>query len=314
MLLLDKADVDRKLKLLRQEFTEKATIEELRGWNYDKPPIQPLSRSIKFGVSELAGRYCETLRDIYLKKVLGLKPPPNVKMIRGIALHETIKDAISDVKKFIYNNQNATGTELVIEFLPKAERAGWDAASKAELSINILEQNQKDELVKECASFYNFLIIQAAAKFDYALSKYPHAEPDSIVSVAVPPVTERKVDGTLVGLASELSVDMYTPYNAIIDFKTGEIRHFHPLTAAGYALAIESEENIPIDFGFIVYIKFEKKVPSFTIRYFVVGDELRREFLEVRDEAFEIVDSGRDPGISNKCQDFCPYYQLCRKS
>ncbi|MEM3404132.1 MAG: type I-A CRISPR-associated protein Cas4/Csa1 [Nitrososphaeria archaeon] len=313
MLLLDKTDVDRKLKLLRQEITERGIVDELRGWNYDKPPLQPLSRSVKFGVSELAGRYCETLRDIYLKRVLGLKPSLSVKMIRGTALHWAIKDAVSDVKKFIYNNPDATGTELLRDLLSKAERTGWAAASKAELTINILEQKDKDQLVKECSSLYSFLIIQAAAKFDYALSKYPHAEPDSIVSVAVPPVTERKVDGALVGLASELSVDMYTPYNAIIDFKTGEVRHFHPLTAAGYALAIESEENIPIDFGFVVYLKFEKKTPSFNIRYFVVGDELRREFLEIRDEAFEIVNSGRDPGMPSKCQDFCPYYQVCQK-
>ncbi|MGQ9782287.1 MAG: type I-A CRISPR-associated protein Cas4/Csa1, partial [Nitrososphaeria archaeon] len=274
VLLLDKTDIDRKLKLLRQEIGERAIVDELRGWNYDKPPLQPLSRSIKFGVSELAGRYCETLRDIYLKRILGLKPPPNVKMIRGTALHLTIKDTISDVKKFIYNNPAATGTELITNLLSKAERTGWAAASKAELTINILEQRDKDQLARECSSLYSFLVIQAAAKLDYTLSKYPHAEQDSIVSVAVPPVTERKVDGGLVGLASELSVDMYAPYNAVVDFKTGEVRHFHPLTAAGYALALESEENIPIDFGFVIYLKFEKKVPSFNIRYFVVGDEL----------------------------------------
>ncbi|MEM4649981.1 MAG: type I-A CRISPR-associated protein Cas4/Csa1, partial [Candidatus Bathyarchaeia archaeon] len=149
---------------------------------------------------------------------------------------------------------------------------------------------------------------------DYALSKYPHADSDSIVSIAIPPVAERKVDGSLVGLSSELSVDIYTPYNAVIDVKTGDVRSFHPLTAAGYALALESEENIPVDFGFILYLRFERKeIPSFKAKHFIIGDELRREFIEIRDEAFEIVDSGRDPGMPNKCPDFCPYYSICQK-
>ncbi|MGC8912011.1 MAG: type I-A CRISPR-associated protein Cas4/Csa1 [Nitrososphaeria archaeon] len=313
MLMLDKSEVDKRLKLLRDELAQKPTSEELRGWNYDRPPVQPLSQSIRFGVGELAGRYCETLRDIYLKKILNVKPPPNVKMVRGIALHEIIKNVIFEVKKFIFNNPDSVGLELLNGLLEKGPDLASSALTKAEASIGALKEEERKLLLNECLNTYNFLLIQAAAKYDQTLSKYRYAEADSIVNIAVPPVAERKVDGSFVGLSSELSVDIYTPYNAIVDIKTGEARRFHPLTAAGYALAVECDENIPIDFGFILYLKFERKIPSFQVRYFVVGDELRREFLEIRDEALEIVESGRDPGMPSRCPEFCPYYPICKK-
>jgi CRISPR-associated protein Csa1 len=313
MLILEKSEVDRRLKLLRDELSQKPTSEELRGWRYDCPPVQPLSQSIKFGVGELAGRYCETLRDIYLKRVLNVRPPPTVKMVRGVALHEIIKNVIFEVKKFIFNNPGSVGLDMLNGLLNKGGELSTSAVAKAESSVGKLSAEEREIILRECLGTYNFLLIQAAAKYDQTLSKYRYAEADSIVNIAVPPVAERKVDGSLVGLSNELSVDIYTPYNAIIDIKTGEVRRFHPLTAAGYAIAVECDEGIPIDYGFILYLKFERKIPSFMVKYFVVGDELRREFLEFRDEALEIVESGRDPGYPSKCPEFCPYYPVCRK-
>lgn len=313
MLILDKSDVDKRLKLLRQELYQRPVSEELRGWNYDKPPIQPFSENIKFGVGELAARYCETLRDIYLKRVLKITPPANIKMITGIALHEIIKNVFLEVKKFIYNNPDTAGLDLLNELIIKNTEIAENSISKAEHAISKLESYDKAELFKKCVSTYNFLIIQAAAVYDQTLSKFRFAEADSIVNIAVPPVAERKVDGSLIGLSGELSVDVYTPFNAIMDIKTGEIRNFHPLTAAGYALALECSENTPVDFGFIVYLKFDRQIPAFITKYFIVSDELRREFIDIRDEASDIVENGSDPGMPTKCPDYCPYYQICHK-
>jgi len=49
----------------------------------------------------------------------------------------------------------------------------------------------------------------------------------------MPPIMERKVDGSLVGLSKELSVDMYEPGGMLIDLKTGEPRAFHRYSLAG---------------------------------------------------------------------------------
>lgn len=313
MFFLDRLDLDRRFRLLRKEFEVRGVSEELRGWSFDSPPVEPPSRSVLFGVSELAGRYCQSMRDIYLRRVLNVRPPLNIKMARGIVLHVVNRESISVVKRLLFSGEVRSGSELVEDLLPLTRDVVDGAISEAETHLAKLSDDVKDQLRVEASAFFRFLAVQAAARVDQAISKYPHSDVDSIVSVAVPPVVERKVDGSLVGLSRELSADIYTPFNAIADLKTGEFREFHPYAATGYALAIEAEEGTPVDFGFIIYVRIEpsRLVPSFRLRYFVIGDELRREFLELRDEAYEVVSVGRDPGKPPKCPDYCPYCAVC---
>lgn len=313
LFFLDRLDLDRRFRLLRKEFEVKGISEELRGWSFNSPPVEPPTRSVLFGVSELAGRYCQTLRDIYLKRVLNIKPPPNIKMARGIMLHAVSREVLLTVKRELFSGEVLTGSDLVENMLSQSEGVINRSLLEAEKSLARLNDEVKKQLKVEALAFFKFLVIQAAAKIDQAISKYPHSDVDSIINVAVPPIAERKVDGSLVGLSKELSVDIYTTFNAIADLKTGEVREFHPYAATGYALAMEAEENIPIDFGFVVYVQIEPKrrVPSFRLRYFVIGDELRREFLEIRDEAYEVVSVGKDPGKPAKCPDYCPYKPIC---
>lgn len=312
MFFIDRLDLDRRMHVLRKELAERRVSEELRGWSFHSPPVQPVGAGLLFGVGELASRYCPTMRDVWLKRVAGVKPPPNVKMIRGIAYHGVVHRSTEMVKRAVYEMAEVSGSELVELLLREQEKVANAAVYDAETSIAPLEDEVRVRLVEECRDLFRFLAVQAGAKLDVAISKYPHSDRDGLLSVAIPPVTERKVDGSLVGLAHELSVDIYTPFNAIADLKTGEIRKFHPYTAAGYALAVEAEEGVEVNYGFIIYLRMEGKVPRIRFRYFLVGDELRREFLEIRDEAYEIVSSGRDPGMPAKCPEYCPYYPVCR--
>lgn len=314
LFFLERLDLDRRFRLLRRELDAKGVNEELRGWSFDSPPVEPPSRSILFSVSELAGRYCQTMRDIYLRRVLGIKPPPTVKMARGLVLHAVNREVLLTVKRLLFSGVSS-GSALIEDLLPLASEVSRRAVLEAESALSArLSESIKDQLGVEASAFFRFLAVQAAGRVDQAISKYPHSNVDSIVNIAVPPVVERKVDGSLIGLSRELSVDIYMPFNAIADLKTGEVREFHPYAATGYALAMEAGEGIPIDFGFIVYVKIEatRMVPSFRLRYFAIGDELRREFLEVRDEAYEVVSIGRDPRKPPKCPDYCPYYAVCR--
>ena len=305
--------MDRRFRLLRRELEARGVSEELRGWSFDSPPVEPPSRSILLSVSGLAGRYCRTMRDIYLRYVLNVRPPPSVKMARGIVLHAVNRESLSTVKRLLFSGNVRSGSELVEDLLPLTGKIAEEAISESERVLVKLSEDVKSQLRVEASAFFRFLVVQAAARVDQAISKYPHSDVDSIVSVAVPPVVERKVDGSLVGLSRELSVDIYTPFNAIADLKTGEVREFHPYAATGYALAIEAEEGVPADFGFIIYVQINlsRMVPSFRLRYFVIGDELRREFLELRDEAYEIISLGKDPGKPPKCPNYCPYYGVC---
>lgn len=312
MFFLSRLDIDRRISQMRRELEERGIQEELRGWNWSNPPVSPPLKEMTLSVSELASRYCPTMRDIYLRRVKFIRPPPSIKMARGIAFHKISHDSLIDVKRIIYSSENLSGSLVIEKLLPRAKEEAEASVKEAEGKTMELTQQDRQTLLKECEDLYKFLVIQAASQVDQAMSKFPHAGPDSIASIAIPPVAERKVDGTLVGLSSELSVDLYAPVNMVIDLKTGEVRGFHPYIAAGYALAIEAYESVPVNFGLIIYLRFEgRSVPSIKTKYFLIGDEIRRELLEMRDEAFQLIISGKDPGKPSFCPDYCPYYGVC---
>ncbi|MBO3800622.1 MAG: type I-A CRISPR-associated protein Cas4/Csa1 [Candidatus Brockarchaeota archaeon] len=313
MFFLNRIDLDKRFKILRADLQSLGISEELRGWNWQSPPIEPPSRSMFFGVGDLAARYCKTLRDIYLKKVENIKPPPNLKMFEGIVYHGVATDAVTKVKSLLFEKGLIGGADIVEELMPSVpnacERLTWDALN----TVGRLEDKDIETVKKKARSFYRFLLVQAASQVNLILTKFPHIDVDSLVNQAIPPIVERKVDGSLVGLSKELSADVYTPAYAVADLKTGEVRDFHPYAPTGYALAIEADEETAVNFGMIIYVRLstQRPVPTIHTKCFLIGDELRREFLEIRDEAFEIVANARDPGKPAVCPDYCPYYPVC---
>jgi len=316
MFFLNKADLDKRFKLLRTELQNLGISEELRGWNWQSPPVEPPVRSMFFGVGDLAARYCKTLRDIYLKKIENVKPPPNIKMFEGIVYHGVATDAVTRVKSILFEKGILSGADLIEELAPAVEQACQRLVLDAVDAVGKIEERDMEAVRRKARLFYRYLLVQAASRVDLVLSKFPHIDIDSLVNQAVPPIVERKVDGSLIGLSKELSADVYTPAYAVADLKTGEVRDFHSYAPTGYALAIEADEETAVNFGMIIYVKLSphRPVPTIQTKTFLIGDELRREFLEIRDEAFEIVGNARDPGKPATCPDFCPYYQVCTNS
>ncbi|MEM2642455.1 MAG: type I-A CRISPR-associated protein Cas4/Csa1 [Thermoproteota archaeon] len=313
MFFLNRKDLDKRFKLLRAEFQRLGISEELRGWSWQSPPVEPPSGSLFFGVGDLAARYCKTLRDVYLKRVENVKPPPSLKMFEGIVYHGVATDAVTRVKSFLFERGLINGAGLIECLMPGVENACEKLLWEASNTIGRLGDKDVEVVRKNAITFYKYLLIQAASQIDLTLSKFPHIDVDSLVNQAVPPIVERKVDGSLIGLSKELSVDVYTPAYAVADIKTGEVRDFHPYAPTGYALALEADEEVAVNFGMIIYVKLtpQRPVPTINTKLFLIGDELRREFLEIRDEAFEIVANARDPGKPTVCPDYCPYYPVC---
>ncbi|MCS7138999.1 MAG: type I-A CRISPR-associated protein Cas4/Csa1 [Crenarchaeota archaeon] len=312
MFFLSKADLDKKFKILRAEFQKLGVSDELRGWNWQEPPVEPPSRSLFFGVGDLAARYCSTLRDVYLKRIENIKPPPSLKMFEGIVYHGVAADAVTRVKSLLFDKGLISGASLIEDLMPgvgnACERLIWETSN----TLGRLEEKDLEFVKKNAITFYKYLLVQAASQIDLTLSKFPHIDVDSLVNQAIPPIVERKVDGSLIGLSKELSVDVYTPAYAVADLKTGEVRNFHPYAPTGYALALEADEEIAVNFGMIIYVKLTSRpAPTINTKLFLIGDELRREFLEIRDEAFEIIANARDPGKPPVCPDYCPYYLIC---
>ena len=293
--MLMSADIEKRLRTMRKVIESMGISEDLRGYAWDKPPVEPIN-DVRVSVSDING-ICPTRRDAFVKYVLKEKPVLNQYMLRGLAYHKVIRDTLVSIKKAIYSGISS-GEELVDVFF-----------NNAEIPESVCKKFGID--TKECLKLYKFLILQIAARVDEALSKYPDADEENIMSLALPPFVEKKVDGSLVGLSKYLSVDVFAP-NTVLDFKSGYSRNEHMLALTGYALAIEADDGVDVNYGFLVYIKVDKNV-HFRHVGFAVSDELRREFIEVRDEIAELVDSGIDPGKPSQCPKFCSYYGVCNE-
>jgi CRISPR-associated protein Csa1 len=313
MFFLNRSDLDKKFKQLRIELQSIGISDELRGWSWDEPPVGPSLKGLLLSVSELASRYCDTLRDIYLRRVEYKLPPPSLKMFEGIVYHFIASEATVKVKKFIFDKGLVSGSDLIEALLPEASIIAETAIMNTKSNIGKIDDNISFNVLNKASKLYRFLIVQAASQLDRVLTKFPHVDVDSLINLAIPPIVERKVDGSLVGLSKELSVDIYAPAYAVADIKTGEVRGFHKYALTGYALALEADEETAVNFGLTIYVKMEedRSVPIIHTKHYLISDELRREFLEIRDEAFEIITNKRDPGKPSSCPTFCPYYQVC---
>lgn len=259
------SEIEKKLRVMRRAVESTGISEDLRGYTWDRPPVEPIN-DVKIAVSDI-NEFCPTKRDVFVKYVPKEKPQVNRYMLRGLAYHRIIRETIFSIKKAIYQGFNS-GEEIIEMFFN--DKIPQDVCN--ELGI---KQN-------DCPKLYRYIVIQTAAKVDEVVSKYPNAEAEEIAGLALPQFVERRVDGSLVGLSKFLSVDVFTP-QIVIDFKSGSERESHPLSLAGYALALEADDEVDVNFGFLTYITVGERV-NLNQKGFVISDELRREFIEVRDE------------------------------
>jgi len=288
--------LERTLRALRKIVENSGISEELRGYSWDRPPVEPLN-DVKISLSDING-FCSTRRDVYVKYILGEKVKPNKYMLRGLAYHKVIRETISSLKKAIYSGCD-DGRTIIEEFF-----------TSDKIPKRICEELGVES--GEAIKLYKYLVLQIAARVDEVLSKFHELDVENIVALAIPPFTERRIDGSAVGLSPNLSVDIFTPYATVMDFKSGCERSEHPLSLAGYALALEAESEADVNFGFLIYIKVDKNV-RLQQKGFVISDELRREFIEARDEISELIDSGTDPGKPAECPRNCVYYGVCNE-
>ncbi|MEM3870679.1 MAG: type I-A CRISPR-associated protein Cas4/Csa1 [Candidatus Korarchaeum sp.] len=296
MIFLRDPGSEKRIRFLRQNLQPI----RVRGWNWESPPVKPVL-NMGFGVSELTSRYCGTMRDVYVRRVLGRRPSATPLMLRGVVYHEAISRAITDVKRFLFSNGISTGHSLLEALLPRAE----DSVTQL---LNEL-RTEEESLRKDASTLYRFVVIQLAAEVDRTLSKHPNIELDSLVFNSLPHISERVVDGSLIGLGKQIKIDLLLE-GIIIDIKTGEPRDFHRLGPVGYALALEADSGTPVDIGAVMYVRVDRW-PLISYDIFEISDELRLEFLSLRDEASAIVANSEDPGRPISCSDSCPFWEVC---
>lgn len=279
---------------------------ELRGWNWHQPPLEP-AYDVTLAVYEVAGKYCSTGRDVYLRRVQRARSTPNKEMIMGSAFHETLAHVLVKAKRLIYVH----GVQSLRDILKDLSEPSTDS---------ILTRRQRElstsdyvELSRKVATIHDFETAKLSTRIQDAVAKQPYIKEDSLVSTAIPVMVEQRLDGSFLGLSHMLSADAFImPEPMIMDLKYDQQRKFHKLATTGYALVMESIYEYPVNLGCIVYLKFIDDRISVSKDIHIIDDELRLWFMEERDQKARMIYEEIDPGISKDCYPTCPYRQYCK--
>ena len=285
-----------------------------RGWNWDRPPLEPPYNGIKLGVHEIAVRECDTMRDVYLRHVERIRGIPNKRMIRGAILHKVVEEVIINAKVLIYSGKACSGTELSMELSGLCDDTLKRIADEwRKKSIDAgYSDNEFEKLMMKARSLWMYEVSQITANIDKVLAKHPYISLDALVHTAIPVIVEQRLDGRFLGLSSNLSADALGFAPVVLDLKTGEFRSWQYLSTTGYALVLEALNETPIDVGVLVNVKFINNRLRIVRTPHIIGDSLRMKFIETRDEMMELIANARDPGISKRCPGDCPYIRICR--
>jgi len=276
------------LKSVRVEVSE-----ELRGWRWDSPPVAPPPLGVRVSVSEIAGGVCETRRDVYLRRVAGVEGRPSRAVKYGAYIHEVFRLSLKRLRRLVEDGV-ASGWELLQAF--DAEEVAKEAAAAAEFEPDV-----------RGVKLARWLAVQVAARVDEVRSR-SHVDADSLAARAVPMWTEYVVDGRPLGL-TYVRADALA-FDVVVEVKVGAESPRHELAVAGYALALEADEEVPVERGLLLYVHVNDVV-KVRAKPVVIGDSLRRLFLEERDSLMELVSSRRDPGLAPRCPDSCPFFAYC---
>jgi len=264
--------------------------EDLRGWCWDKPPIKPRAY-LGLGVSEVSSKYCPTRRDVWLRRVAKVKPKLTDQLCIGRVVHEIIHRVFSEARKM-----------LILGY------PGWSVYEELSTKIPDILRGLDINGDEWATDFYKTLLLTVASEAEEA-----QAVNGSIPAIGwIPWITECKVDGTYIGLSSSLSVDALTEGGVIVEIKYGKPMDFHKLSLAGYSLALEANLEIPFDYGILVYINgIPYGRPRIHVKPVYISNELRRWFLDERDEIIDMILSEEEPPKPTTCPVNCPFKEVC---
>lgn len=292
------------LKGMLPRSREMAIAEELRGWNWPVPPLQPVYDTV-LALYEVANSYCPTNRDLFLRRVRRVFPAPSAAMVQGRVLHAALVHVLVSAKRLIYS----VGVSQYQEILRQLQEL---EPVSVESDIQALADEDAADLKRKVAIVTEFEKARVISRIQEILFKQPYIGEDSLAGLAVPVIMEQKLDGSFLGLSPNLSTDAFMVCEPmIVDLKFGEQRDFHRLTTTGYALVMESLYEFPVNIGCLVYGNFHGDRLVIKKDLHIIDDELRQWFIESRDEKARMVYEEIDPGLPPECHRDCFCYVTC---
>ena len=257
---------------------------ELRGWRWDEPPVKPRAY-LGLGVSEVAYRYCESFRDVWLRRVKRASGSVGEPLRVGLVVHQVFHEAAWDLRRLL-----GMGLEP------------WDAAERL-----LARAGRGRGWPRWAVGLYKALITMWAGESAGSSLLY-----GGVSAGWLPWLSEYLVDGSPLGLSSRLRVDAVEGAGIVVEVKYGQADWRHYVGLAGYALALEAAFEAPYDYGVVVRVTgVPDSKPRITLEPVYIGEELRRRFLENRDDAIDVILSRIDPGVPSSCNTSCPFYSVC---
>ena len=274
-------------------------------------------------VSNIADRYCPTRRDLYfvkgINRLTDIRDTTTWGRVAGNIVERYLERILGK------NTEHDTSYSFLIE---DGGNFNGDFVNSNSREINRLRKIEKEaEEVKigDTDWLVRLLSNNGRAELGLKLLHSSIKEDDSVDVEHIKIKTEIQPKPERIGISS-----LATPHFIIADFsivgdiKTGvEFKPFHQLTCAGYALAYENQfgENSDINWGVIYF--FPTRNPSAYVRpltfaqiyIFPIDDNLRRWFINVRDEAYNIISKTGAPSFPpeeerSHCY-YCRFKEYC---
>jgi len=286
--------------------------------------IKPLS------VSNIADKYCHTRRDLYFMKGFDhLNGKRRQITTWGQRAGHIAEDYIEAIVKEQNKRNKRTYSKLRSE-----EKRVYDyfnsSQNKNIEKLKALEEKTYRSTVGDTEWLLSLLSNTGRAELGLKLLHSLIKEDDSIDFNHIEIKTKIKPKPNQIGINSPATPDFIIldrrddiKTGIVGDIKTGtEFKPFHQLTCAGYALAYENQHKKDINWGIIYF--FPTRNPTAYVRpitfaqiyIFPIDDNLRRWFINFRDDAYNKISGSEPPELPpedkrNHCY-YCRFKDYCK--
>jgi len=265
--------------------------------------IRPLS------VSNISDKYCSTRRDLYFDK--GINRLGNIRNKDKITWGRRAGNIVENyVERILGNNTEHDPSYSSLIKIGRSLNANFENSNKK--GINCLRKIEKGaEEVETGNTDWLLKLLDNNGRAELGL-KLLHSSVKEEKSLDLDHIKiHQKIKPNFqIGISSSATPDFIIPDFGIVgDIKTGtEFKDHFLLTCAGYALAYENQhgKGNNINWGIIYFFPtrnpavYVKPLTFAQIYIFPIDDNLRRWFINFRDEAYNIISKPEPPEFPPK--------------
>jgi CRISPR/Cas system-associated exonuclease Cas4 (RecB family) len=271
-------------------------------------------------VETITSRYCPNGRDLYLEKkktLRGSRGHTTWGRVAGHLIEEYCKGLLKHFEELAHKPEGLD-YQRIHTLAQEYSQTFWDTGSHKKKLKELQDTACIPEETPERLKF----LLQQTAKYeltmlgiDYTFSQNRNGKFVPLmqrIPVRFDEEAVRISPGTNLGLGKTTTPDFIIldePTVVMGDIKTGiRFEQFHLHTIAGYALAYESQHKKDVNFGIVYFFETHTTQMGFARSHiFVIDDFLRRKFLDMRDEAYSILQRAEPPSLVDDYDKRCKH-------